>query len=131
VDAAGVSRAYPWDPKYRVFSKAAGTLNGWFEGKLVLFDFSGHVDLKSYSPTTAASLVPLPLDGSTDYHLTPDEVRVANADGRFYSTSMKADGLVDEKMSDLRVSLSSSDLKDIAFVYPDANGTGTFDGTVT
>jgi autotransporter translocation and assembly factor TamB len=34
-------------------------------------------------------------------------------------------------MSDLRVTLTSSNLKDVAFVYADANGTGSFTGSVS
>src|SRR6185503_15399175 len=54
IDAASLARAYPWDRKYRVFSNLTGTLNGWFEGKLDRFDFSGHADLKSYTPSETA-----------------------------------------------------------------------------
>src|SRR5262249_16827350 len=52
IDTAGLRRAFPWDARYRIYSTASGTLNGWFEGKLRLFDFSGHVNLKSYQPAT-------------------------------------------------------------------------------
>ncbi len=131
VDAAQMARAYPWDPKYRVFSTMTGTLNGWFEGKLARFDFSGHAAFKSYTPGGTAGLIPLPLDGSTDYATQPGQARVSNADVRFYSTAVKAEGLIHRTMSDLVVHAVSSNLKDITFLYSDANGSGSFDGQLT
>jgi translocation and assembly module TamB len=131
VDAAALTRAYPWDPKYRIFSNATGTLKGWFEGKLVRFDFSGHVDLKSYPPAPTQSVVALPVDGSTNYEIRPGQARVSNADVRFYSTAVKADGLIHPTVSDMKVIMNSSNLKDAAFLYSDANGSGSFDGTLT
>ena len=131
IDAAGLRRAFPWDPRYRIYSTASGTLNGWFEGKLRLFDFSGHVDLKSYQPATAANITVLPLDGSTDFSLTPDETRVVKADMRLHSTEVKAEGLIHSTRSDLKVNVSSPDTRDIAFLYPDANGSATFVGAVS
>src|SRR5262249_3865194 len=116
--------------------KTTGSLNGWFEGKLARFSFSGHVALTSYDPGSVAGgpaggIVPLPLDGSTDYGAEPGAVTVTNADGRFRSTAVKASGLIHETMSDLKVDVVSTDLTDIAFLYPDANGSGTFAGSVT
>jgi len=131
IDAGSLTRAYPWDKKYRIFSTAAGTLNGWFEGKLARYNFSGHVDLKSYSAPAAAGVVALPLDGSTEYDLAPDETRVANADVRLHSTALKADGVIQDDKANLKVNVDSSDLKDIAFLYADANGSGSFNGSVS
>jgi translocation and assembly module TamB len=131
LDAAAFARAYPWDPRYRVFSKLTGTMNGWFQGRLVRFEFGGHANLQSYAPPQVPDIVALPLDGGTDYQIRPGEARVANADVRLYSTNVKADGLIHATMSDLKVNLASSNLKDIAFVYADANGTGTFNGSLT
>jgi translocation and assembly module TamB len=131
IHAADLSRAYPWDPKYRILSTATGKLNGWFEGKFERFDFSGHADLKSVDSAPIPGTVALPVDGSTDYQLRPSEARVGNADVHFHSTAVKADGLIQAKASDLKVSLTSSDLKDLAFFYDGANGSGSFDGTIT
>jgi len=131
IDTADLKRAFPWDPRYRIYSTASGTLNGWFEGKLRVFDFSGHIDLKSYQPPTAADVVALPVDGSTDFGLTPEETRVANADMRLHSTALKADGVIHSTRSDLKVNVNSPDTKDVAFLYPDANGSATFVGTVS
>ena len=131
IDAAALVRVYPWDRKYRVFSNLTGTLNGWFEGRLARFEFGGNADLASYSPPRAPEVIPLPLDGRSDYQLSPGQARVANADMRLFSTTVRAYGLIQPEMSDLKVNLASSNLKDIAFVYADANGEGTFDGRLT
>ena len=131
IDAASLARAYAWNPKYRIFSNVTGTLNGWFEGKLKRYDFSGTADLKSYTPARVADLVPLPLDGSTEYEVSPGEARVANADVRFYSTTVKADGLIHETKSDLKLAMRSSDLRNLAFLYSGANGSGSFDGILS
>jgi translocation and assembly module TamB len=131
IDAAALARAYPWDRKYRIFSSLTGRLNGWFEGKLARFEFGGHADLNSYAPPSASDTIALPLDGSIDYQLRPGQASVANADVRLYSTSVKAEGLIDPLMSNMKVQMVSSNLKDIAFVYSDANGTGSFDGLLT
>jgi translocation and assembly module TamB len=131
VDGAQLARAYPWDPKYRIFSRLTGTLNGWFEGKLVLYDFSGHANLSPYAPPNVAGLVPLPLDGSTDYRVIPGQANIANGDLHFYSTAVTANGLIHGKASDLAVTMNSSDLKDLSFLYSDANGSGSFNGVLT
>src|SRR5205085_4416378 len=70
-------------------------------------------------------------DGTVDYQVKPGQARVSNANVRLYSTPVKAEGLIDPAMSDIQVNMASSNLKDIAFVYADANGTGSFDGLLT
>jgi len=131
VDAATFARVYPWDPKYRIFSRVSGTLNGWFEGKLDRYVFSGDAALKAYTPSAIAGVVPLPLDGSTGYEVQPGQARIANGDVRFGSTHVRADGLIHETASNLKVVMDSTDLRDGYFIYEDANGSGTFDGTAT
>ncbi|PYS56222.1 MAG: hypothetical protein DMG13_00525, partial [Acidobacteria bacterium] len=130
IDAASLRRAYPWDPKYRIFSSMTGTLKGWFQGKLERYDFSG-ANFKSTTPDRGVDLVPLPLDGSAEYEITPGQARVANADVRFYSTAAKADGLIHESKSDVKFGMQSSDLRDLAFLYSDANGSGSFNGVLS
>jgi len=131
IDAAALARAYPWDQKYRVFSNLTGTLDGWFEGKLKRYDFSGMASFQPYSPPATEGLVPLPLAGSTDYEISSGQAKVANADVRLYSTTVRANGLIHETASDLKVVMNSSNLKDLAFVYSNANGSGSFDGTLS
>jgi autotransporter translocation and assembly factor TamB len=87
--------------------------------------------LQSYSAPPVQGTIPLPLDGSADYNLKPGEARVEHVDLKFQSTAIKADGLIHETMTSLNVDMSSSDLHDLAFLYPDANGIGTFNGSIT
>ena len=131
VDAAAIARAYPWDPKYRIYSRMNGTLDGWFEGKFDRFRFTGGANLTAYAPTPTPGVVALPLEGSTMYDVQPGQVTVSNADVRFFSTSIRADGSIDARATDLRVMMTSSDLRNVFFLYEDANGAGSFDGTLT
>jgi translocation and assembly module TamB len=131
VDAAALANSYPWDPKYRIYSNVTGTLNGWFEGRMERYLFAGNANFKAYTPPSVADVVPLPIDGTTGYQITPGLARVSNGDLRFGSTHVKADGLIAEKNTDLKVVLDSTDLRDGYFIYDDANGSGTFDGTLT
>ncbi|HEY2382337.1 MAG TPA: translocation/assembly module TamB domain-containing protein [Terriglobia bacterium] len=131
INAADLVRAYPWDPKYRIFSDATGKLNGWFEGKFDRFDLTGHADLRSFNPPAIPDIVALPLDGALDYRLRPQEEQISNAGLRLYSTAVQADGLITESASDLKLNLASGDLKDLSFIYSDANGSGSFIGTLT
>jgi len=131
VDGAALARAYPWDDKYRIYSRLTGTLKGWFEGRFDRYAMSGHTDLRAYSPVPARGIVPLALDGSTDYEVTPGQARVANADILLGSTHVRAGGLIHPRSSDLNVSMESSDLRDAYFIYDDANGAGTFTGSLT
>ena len=131
INALDLARVYPWDPKYRIDSTVSGKISGWFEGKFERYDVNGHADLKSFTPSTTNGVVPLPLDGSLDYQLRPREARVSNGALQLYSTAIRADGLILPRMSDLRVNVNSGDLKDLSFIYADANGSGSFDGTIT
>ncbi|PYS50646.1 MAG: hypothetical protein DMG13_20575, partial [Acidobacteria bacterium] len=131
VDGAALARAYPWDPKYRIFSRLTGNLDGWFEGKLTDYDFSGHANLSPYSPPDTTNIVALPLEGSTDHRLRPDEANISNGDMRFYSTNVMGSGVIHAKASNLMVTMASSNLKDLSFLYADANGSGTFNGSFT
>ena len=131
INAADMARAYPWDPKYRIFSGATGKVRGWFEGRFDRFDIAGHADLKSFSPPTLAGVVALPLDGSTDFQLRPQEEQLSNTDLRLHSTAIQTGGLIQGTVADLKLKVESTDLSDLKFVYADANGSGTFDGTLT
>jgi translocation and assembly module TamB len=131
VDGAALARAYPWDPKYRIFSRLTGTLNGWFEGRLARYVFTGHANLAAYNPSNLTNVVALPLDGSTDYRVVPGQAAIANCDVRFFSTSITASGLIEANSSDLAVTMTSSNLKDLSFLYSDANGSGSFKGALT
>jgi translocation and assembly module TamB len=131
INAADLAKAYPWDPKYRIYSKLTGSLNGWFEGKLDRYEFSGHAALAGYKPPAVRQLIALPLTGSTDYNVRPGQARVTNTKMQFYSTAVQADGLIHKTASQLKVVMQSSDLRNLAFLYGDANGQATFDGTLS
>jgi translocation and assembly module TamB len=131
VDGAALVRAYPWDPKYRIHSNMTGKLNGWFEGRVEEYQFAGGADLQAYVSAPIPDVTLLPLSGSLDYQFRPGQARVANADLQLYSTKIKAEGLVHPTQTDLTIHMTSSNLKDLAFIYADANGTGSFDGVLT
>ena len=131
VDAAALANSYPWDPKYRIYSNVTGTLTGWFEGKMERYLFAGNANFKPYTPPSVAGVVPLPIEGTTGYQITPGQARVSNGDLRFGSTHVQADGVITEKNTDLKVVMDSTDLRDAYFIYDDANGAGTFEGTLT
>lgn len=131
VDAAALARAYPWDPKYRVYSRLDGTLRGWFEGRIERYDFSGKAVFTPYSPPNVAGIVALPLEGTSGYEVRPGRALVTDSDVRFKSTRIKANGLIHQKASDLKVEVESTDLRDAWFIYGDANGSGSFSGTLT
>src|SRR5205814_2371656 len=97
IDSAALARVYPWDPKYQIYSRLTGTLQGWFEGKMERYVFAGDAAFKPYGPrSTPPNSVPLSLEGKTDFRIQPKEVRVANADVHFGSTHITADGLIHE-----------------------------------
>lgn len=131
VDSAALSRVYPWDPKYRIYSRLTGKLQGWFEGKFERFDFGGAAALASYTPPALPGIVALPADGSAEFRAQPGQVEIHNGDIRFFSTSIRAEGLIHPTASNLAVELTSSNLANLFFVYPDANGAGSFTGTLT
>ena len=131
VDASLLASAYPWNPKYRIYSDIDGNVNGWLEGKLARFDFDGHADFKSYVPVAASDVIALPVDGSTNYQIRPGQARVTNANLQLHSTNVKADGLIHATETDLKIRMTSSNLKDVAFLYTHANGLGSFDGVLT
>src|SRR5262249_41876003 len=124
-----------WDPKYRIDSSLTGTLRGWFEGKFERYAVAGNLNLKPLRPeaakTESAGVVPLALEGTTQYQANTGQVRVTNADVKLGATHIRADGLIDKRNSDVTFALDSSDLRDGYFLYSDANGSGTFNGTLT
>src|SRR5262249_11811551 len=79
----------------------------------------------------SAGVVPLALEGTTQYQANTGQVRVTNADVKLGATHIHADGLIDKRNSDVTFALDSSDLRDGYFLYSDANGSGTFNVTLT
>lgn len=131
VDGAAMARMYPWDPKYRIDSRMTGQLKGWFEGRFERFDFEGDAALRAAAPALRAGTVSLPLDGTLEYTIQPGQANIHNANLHFLSTSIQADGSVKAHDFNMRAHMQSSDLGDLSFLYAGANGTGSFDGTLT
>jgi len=131
VDVALLADSYPWDPKYRIYSRAGGQLQGWFEGRLKHFEFNGTSLLRSYSPPAPGrEIIALPADGSLTFALTPGLADIKNSDIRFLDTALQATGRITGTEGDLLVNLDSSNLENLRFLYRDANGKGSFKGTL-
>jgi len=131
IDSTSMARAYPWDPKYRLESRMTGSLQGWFEGRLDRYEFSGNAELVSAMQKAEAGIVSLPVDGSLAYAIRPGHADVTNGNFHFHSTSLLADGPIEADNFKLNVHMASSDLTDLHLLYPDANGTGSFDGVLS
>jgi hypothetical protein len=131
VDAALLARAYPWDPKYMIYSRADGLLQGWLENRLARYEFNGESLLRSYSPAAPArGIIPLPADGSLTFALTPGSADITNSDIKFFDTTLQAAGRIMGSQGDLTVNLDSSNLENLRFIYGEANGKGSFKGTL-
>jgi translocation and assembly module TamB len=132
VDVAQLADAYPWDRKYMVYSRASGQLRGTIDGNLERYAFDGDSSLVSYrAPATGGGIIALPLDGSVAFTLSPSETAIKRSDLHFLNSTVSASGrVVGTDQLDLTVNLMSSNLADIKFIYPDANGQGSFKGTV-
>ena len=127
-------RLYPWDPKYRLDSALTGNLHGWFEGKFERYALNGHAGMKALpreSVRVNGPIVPLPLEGDSDFAVTPEQARIMNAAVQLGSTRIRADGVIDSRRSAVTFDVASSDLRDAYFIYSGANGAGAFSGTLS
>jgi hypothetical protein len=67
--------------------------------------------------------VALPVDGTLAFDLTPGDTTIKRSDLRFMNSRVTASGRITGKtQADLAVNLTSTNLSDFRFVYPDANG---------
>src|SRR5262249_37171983 len=118
IDGRGLARLYPWPAQYRIDSNVTGSLHGWFEGKFERYSVAGQARLNAQKekepPSPAAGVgvrsnaaVPMPLAGVLTFELTPGRARVTNADIQMKSTHVLADGLIDQRASDLKVVMDS------------------------
>jgi autotransporter translocation and assembly factor TamB len=130
VDATLLARAYPWDPKYMIYSRATGQMQGAFTGRMVDFRFEGAARLASFPPQAGSGIVPLPADGTVVFVLRPGEADIRSSDIRYLDTAIQATGNIRNGQLDLTLNVASSNLSNLYFLYPDANGKGTFKGTV-
>ena len=129
INALDLARVYPWDPEYRIDLTVGGKISGCSK-EIGALRCKRARRFKKPCPSTANGVVPLPLDGSLDYQLRPRVARVSNGVLQLYSTAIRADGLILPRISDLKVNVNSGDLKDLSFLYADANGSGSLDGTI-
>ena len=131
VDVALLARAYPWDPKYMIYSRAEGQLQGWLEGRLERYEFTGNSLLRSYSPASPPQeAIALPADGTLTFALAPESADIQSSDIRFLDTTVQAAGRIAGTQGDLTVNLASSNLENLRFLYAEANGKGSFRGTL-
>ncbi len=130
VDSAQLAGVYPWDPKYVVYSRLSGHLQGWFEGRAERFEIEGDTEMVSYPPEAVTGVTAFPITGTVSFLATPADVDVRSSDLHFFDTAIQADGRIHSEQSALNVRLRSSNLANLRFLYKDANGEGTFDGTL-
>ncbi len=131
IDGSALARVYPWDPKYRLESRLSGQIEGWFEGRFDRYQFTGGVSLTSIDKPVDSGIVSLPLNGTLGYVIRPGQFDVNDVDLQLKATSVLASGHIQSDTANLRVRLNSTDLSNLAFLYPDANGAGSFDGMIS
>jgi autotransporter translocation and assembly factor TamB len=73
----------------------------------------------------------LPVDGTLSFALRPGIATVTNGNFHLFSTSVVADGSIGMENLNLKVQMASSDLRNLSFLYADANGTGSFEGVLS
>jgi len=130
INAGQLVRLYPWDPRYVLNSSASGRLKGWFEGRLERYEFEGDSTLTPYASPLQSEAVSVPARGTLEFAARPGEVTIKNAALRLFETDITARGKIAGVQADLMVDLSSSNLASLNFLYPDANGKGSFSGTL-
>jgi translocation and assembly module TamB len=130
IDAAQLARLYPWDQKYMVYSQASGRLNGWFEGRLDRYDVEGESQLTAYSPQAIPGVIAFPTSGTVTFAARPGEIDIRSSDVRFFDTTIQANGQIQQMQAALNVRMRSSNLANLHFLYKEANGEGSFDGTL-
>jgi autotransporter translocation and assembly factor TamB len=128
IDSVELERLYPWDPKFRIYSRLDGTMSGWFEGRFSQYLLTGNTNLTAYPPKAIPDTIALPFDGTSGYTLQPGGITIRNGQGRFFATTVEGDGVIEPSAWKMKVKMASSDLRNLFFLYPDANGTGSFEG---
>ena len=130
VDTVQLAQVYPWDRKYMIYSKAQGRLQGWLERDLTQYEFEGDSLLTSYTPEPTPGVIAFPAAGPVTFAIKPGEMQLKSADLHIFETTVQAAGKIVGTEADLTVNLASSNLEDLKFLYPDANGKGSFKGTL-
>jgi translocation and assembly module TamB len=104
-------------------------------GGLSDFDLEGRVSLAPEAGGEAVPAVPaVPIvgqvRGSTLFRLRPGSIEVRGLTARVGTTEARADGLFSSDALDLETRIISEDLRDMAFLYENAGGSGRFEGRV-
>ena len=129
VDTAQLAQVYPWDQKYMIYSKAQGYLQGWFERDLTQYEFEGDSLLTSYSPEPCPASLPS-RGRPVTFTIKPGERRSRVPTFAFSRQRFKPRERSWERSRISRSMSSSSNLETLKFLYPDANGKGSFKGTL-
>ncbi|HEX4997396.1 MAG TPA: translocation/assembly module TamB domain-containing protein, partial [Terriglobia bacterium] len=131
VDTVALERLYPWDHRYRVYSRVDGAISGWLEGRFDRYQLSGSARLTAYTPAPLPDVIALPLDGEGGFTIRPGRITVNAGRAHFFATAVEADGVIEPAALNLKTRMTSTDLRNFFFIHRDANGSGTFEGTLT
>jgi len=130
INAAQLVRLYPWDPKYVLNSSAQGHLKGWFEGRLEHYEFEGNSSLSPYASQLGSGIVSLPAEGTVEFAIKPGEATIKSAELRLFEANIRSQGKIVGTQADLTIDLDSPNLAALNFLYPEANGKGSFKGSL-
>jgi translocation and assembly module TamB len=130
IDAAQLEQVYPWERKYMVYSRASGTLAGWFEPAGERYEVEGESHLTPYTPPAVPGIIAFPATGDVAFAARPGDIEIKSSNLRFFDTTIQASGRLYPSESALNVQLRSSNLANLHFLHKDANGAGSFDGTL-
>jgi hypothetical protein len=132
VDTLALRELYPWGAGYAIRSRARGTMTGWFDGAFGDFDLSGRATLTAMNvpePSSGAA-IDLRVSGSSAYRIRPRSAELEEFAGSLGRSRANGNALFEQDSFRVTVSAISEDLADLAFVYPEANGAGRFDGEI-
>jgi translocation and assembly module TamB len=128
-DVAQLTDYYRWDPQYVVFSTVSGHAVGWIENRGAVYELNVDSELAAYTPAATPGVTPFPLSGTASFVARPGDIELKSSNIDFFDTSVQASGQVREMDSALTLTVSSRNLANLRFLYKDANGAGSFQGT--
>lgn len=131
LDTLALRGFYPWGSAYLIHSRAGGAMTGWVDGAGSDFDVSGTATLGAVSAgESSTDAIHLPVSGSLLFGSRPGTIDLRSFDVVSGSTRAWGMGRFTPDSLDVQMSASSADLSDLAWVLPDANGSGRFDGEI-
>ena len=130
VDTVQLARFYPWDPKYVISARAQGHVQGWADDRFARYELEGDALLTANTAELASDKTVLPTQGNIRFAMKPGEIDVRSGDLRLFEARIVTQGKIAGSNADLVVDFDSPDLSAFRFLYPDANGKGSFKGTV-